>query len=189
LVKAEKDRTTRATNNQIQPQLSSPAAWGTGGVPCLSHITIHHRAEHPDRRSVRMALAAALLREGRTPTEVADTTGVPFALVEWLAEHTQPQPRRHLAATDHSKIDLKVDNTVAPLVIADSRMSSLRGHRRVRTIALITIGWLLDCALSAIALAGHHPMIGVIAVMSTPLMIVVTVAATDPWGRRHALHR
>jgi len=144
---------------------------------------------NPDRPSARIALAVVLLREGRTPARVADLTEVPFALVQWLAEHTQSRPCRHLAAADHSTVDLKADNAVAPFATADSRMVLFRGRWRVGIIVLITMGWLIDCALSVIALAGRYPIIGVIAVMSTPLMIVVTVAAAGLWARRRALHR
>lgn len=154
------------------------------------HDPLSRRAQrYPDRCSVRVALAAALLREGCIPTQVADITGVPFALVEWLAEHPGPQRCRHRAVTDHSTVDFMADDGVSPLATAVSGMSVLRARWRVRMIALITMGWLLDCVLSAIALAGHYSIIGVVAVMSTPLMIVVTVGTASGWGRRHALHR
>lgn len=133
--------------------------------------------------------SSRLRRTATTRTQVADITGVPFALVEWLAEHPGPQRCRHRAATDHSTIDFTADDAVPRLATADCGMSVLRARWRVWAIALITMGWLLDCVLSAVALAGHYSIIGVVAVMSTPLMIAVTVAAAFGWGRRHALPR
>jgi hypothetical protein len=40
-----------------------------------------------DRPSIRVAMAASLLRHGRDPVRVAERTQVPLALVELLAEH------------------------------------------------------------------------------------------------------
>jgi hypothetical protein len=90
------------------------------------------------------------LRRGRTPAHIAETTGVPFALVEWLAEHTT-RPAEH----DHTR-------------------SPRPARRRIRVIVPFTVGWLLTCALSVISVVGRQPVVGAVTVALSTLLVVVS---------------
>jgi hypothetical protein len=127
---------------------------------------------------VRVALAAALLRHGRTPDQVAETTGLPFALVDWLAEHTTPRE------TDHTQNAAATPSRKAA-VTADLGASTRRVYRHVRSIAPFSLGWLLSCMLSVIAVLYRQPIIGAITVaLSTVLLVASTVVIARYWWRR-----
>jgi hypothetical protein len=166
-------------------------------VPFTHHNTPlrGHSGEDPERRSVRVAVAAELLRRGRMPASVAETTGVPFALVEWLADHPAPPPendhaRRHTANDDTI---FTVPFTVSPssgAVGADLGVSPRRTRRRFHTIAPFAVGWLLNCLLSVIALIYRQPVVGTIAVaLSTVLVVVSTIVIATHRPRRQRPRR
>jgi hypothetical protein len=60
------------------------------------------RPDQDDRPSIKVVMAASMLRRGHQPLEVANATGVPLALVELLTRHRTPSrparaPGTHMA--------------------------------------------------------------------------------------------
>lgn len=86
----------------------------------------------PDRRSIRVALAAALLREGVATTRVSEKTQVPFALVEFLAEHPErsQRPERGNPAVDY----VDPSRPWATMAISTPQQHPVLAWRRVRLL-------------------------------------------------------
>jgi len=53
------------------------------------------RPDQDDRPSIKVVMAASMLRRGHQPLDVANATSVPLALVELIATEHRPDPPRH----------------------------------------------------------------------------------------------
>ena len=53
------------------------------------------RPDQDDRPSIKVVMAASMLRRGHQPLDVANATGVPLALVELIATEHHPDLPRH----------------------------------------------------------------------------------------------
>lgn len=123
---------------------------------------------HADRPSIRVAMAAVMLRHGRDPLHVADTTGVPLALVELLAEHL-PTP-----APAHP--DNPVTTSPRP-----PRPAPFSPHPP--PLARSWAWWLLtaflpiltNLGLAVTAVAAHRPALAAVSLIAVAPMFVVTV--------------
>lgn len=57
------------------------------------------RPDQDDRPSIKVGVAASMLRRGHPPLEVANATGVPLALVELIAAEHHPDRPGHPGPT------------------------------------------------------------------------------------------
>ncbi|MGH3570512.1 MAG: hypothetical protein ACRDUW_01575 [Pseudonocardiaceae bacterium] len=149
-----------------------------------------------ERPSIRVAVAASMLRHGRHPVEIAEVTGVPLAMVALIAEHLDPGhppapacPRQgpreclpHRTRREHHR-DLLADQRAGAdpahqtQAGADhgswgSRSGPLRVRRHHRIITLIGLVWISNVAVS-IAAVVHH--LHLLALISTALSAVLVI--------------
>lgn len=105
-----------------------------------------HPAEDQDHRSsLRLLTAAAMLRTGRQPLAVAQTTKVPLALVQLLAE--QPSP---------------TSSTVGDTPVSATTPWQQHRQRRRRHRALLLVGAAIANSCIAIAInLDRHPALAV----------------------------
>ena len=112
---------------------------------------------HDDRPSIRIALASALLRHGHDPLRVAESTHVPLALVELLAEHS---PARGRAPTKPSCRHLEPPR---PWASPPGQLPTRGGTERwftTITPLLMNLTLALTCA------ATHHPILAATTLLS-----------------------
>ncbi|MGH3844789.1 MAG: hypothetical protein ACRDS0_25620 [Pseudonocardiaceae bacterium] len=150
-----------------------------------------------ERPSIRVAVAASMLRHGRHPVEIAEVTGVPLAMVALIAEHLDPRhppappcprqgpPERRPTEPDASitAISSPISGPVQtpttrprPVQIADRGVRAAapsRVRRHHRSIALIGLGWISNTTVSIAAVVHHLHLLALIsAALSTVLVIM-----------------
>lgn len=118
-----------------------------------------------------MAMAASMLRQGRDPRHIADTTQVPFALVELLAEHLPTQPSNHL--------DDPVTTSPRPARPAPfSPHPPSRAHSRAWRLLTATLPMLTNLGLAVTAVASHRPVLAAVSLMAVaPIFVVMVLLA------------
>ena len=113
-----------------------------------------------ERRSVRIALAAALLRHGRPVGHIANVTGVPVAMVEWLAEHLPPRSARSTQGTaalgvrGDTTAGTEMDTATVPPARGARRWGD-DGHADLGSVPEKRVDTEFDVALIATMLARH----------------------------------
>jgi hypothetical protein len=146
-----------------QPPSSSPAG----------------RPESDDRPSIKVGVAASMLRRGHQPLDVANATGVPSALVELIAaEHHRdppgrPGPTRSTGATgamlDQPRSVPEDDRVRPDLSVPHPQRGASRWAARICCAAvLIVVG---NVGLAAAADITHSSTLAMAAVILTPLLL------------------
>jgi hypothetical protein len=104
-----------------------------------------------------VALAGALLREGIATNRVSERTQLPFALVEFLAEHPQqPQcPEHAVAYTDPCR-------PWATMAAPTSPQHTGMAWARVRLLLAAS----LNLALALFSDANHHPVLVLVCLLA-----------------------
>jgi hypothetical protein len=137
------------------------------------------RPDQDDRPSIKVGVAASMLRRGHQPLDVANATGVPVALVELIAAEHHPDPRgrpeptRPTGATS-SRLDeppsAPNEHPVRPdLSVQHTQLVASRWAARICCAAvLIIIG---SVGLAAAADITHSSTLAVAAVILTPLLL------------------
>jgi hypothetical protein len=134
-----------------------------------------------DRRSVRVALAAALLRHGRDPIRVAETTEVPLALVEFLAEHPRAARRPDRPETTDDRGPSLTPPTGPVWQVADTSRPwatppTPDPNRSMAWWPLRTLAPLLmNLGLALYCLSCHHPVLGVISLLAAAPLLVLSL--------------
>jgi hypothetical protein len=120
----------------------------------------------PDRHGIRVALAAALLREGVATTTVSERTEVPFALVEFLAEHPEQPERPDIAAgyVDPAR-------PWATMAISTPQQRTAPLWPRVRLFLAVS----LNLALTAFSHSAHRPVLALVCLFATLPAIVIAL--------------
>lgn len=138
------------------------------------------RPDQDDRPSIRVVMAASMLRRGHQPLDVANATGVPLALVELIAtEHHpdlpgRPEPIRPSGVTawilDGPPLVSDDDPTTADLLAQQSQMGASRWATRICcAAALVVVG---NVGLAAAAAITHSFMVLLAAVIVTLLLLM-----------------
>jgi hypothetical protein len=141
-----------------------------------------------DRPSIRVAMAASLLRHGRDPVRVAERTQVPLALVELLAEHAGGdrhcvRPRRS-AGCQSSIFEPDSPQPSGGSAWQYVEMSRPWATAR-RPIRSRSHGWpltailpiVMNLGLALTCMASHRPVLGAISLLVTaPLFVSVVFA-------------
>ena len=145
---------------------------------------------HPqDRPSLRLRLAAALLRSGEPPEQVARRTRVPLALINLLADEITAT-----AAGGPTQVEAVREAMVAATEAAADRDEARAVVRRGRrTVVLFRIGLVaiaVNLAASITADLGHHYALGVVSVVLAPTLVLGLIwSITRPPRRRPHRHR
>jgi hypothetical protein len=137
------------------------------------------RPDQDDQPSIKVDLAASMLRRGRQPLDVANATGVPLALVELIAaEHHpdlpgHPGPTRPTGATG-SMLDeprsAPEDDLVRPdLLVQHTDLGASRWAARICCAAVVVI--VGNVGLAAAAEIMHSSALAMAAVILTPLLL------------------
>lgn len=138
------------------------------------------RPDQDDRPSIKVVVAASMLRRGHQPLDVANATGVPLALVELIAtEHHpdlpgRPEPIRPSGVTawilDGPPLVSDNDPTTADLLVQRSQMGTSRWAIRICcTAALVVVG---NVGLAAAAAITHSFTVALAAVILTLLLLM-----------------
>jgi len=143
--------------------------------------------EHPqDRPSLRLQMAAVLLRCGEPPQQVAARTRVPLALIELIAEEISStdaqRPTQSAAADVHPAT---VPATAADADLAEARAMVRRGRRRVMLVRIVLVALAVNLAASVAADLGHHPALGVVSVILAPTLILALIWTSTHPPRPH----
>ena len=137
------------------------------------------RPDQDDRPSIKLGVAASMLRRGHPPLDVANATGVPLALVDLIAaEHHhnppgRPEPTPPTGATSSmpdepgSALD---DDPVRPEVsVHHPALDTSRWAARICCAAvLVLVG---NVGLAAAADIMHRSTLAMAAVILTPLLL------------------
>jgi hypothetical protein len=135
-------------------------------------MTSNARPERGERLSIRVALAASMLRHGRDPHEIAQVTQVPLALVQLLAEH--PTPR---TPTSHTR----TPRPAARVPAAPSDRTTIPSDRRTWwALVHLTAGATMigNLGLAIAAATTHLPALGLAAVLLIAPLFAVLLLAT-----------
>lgn len=137
------------------------------------------RPDQDDRPSIKISVAASMLRRGHPPLDVANATDVPLALVELIATEHQPDPPRHPAPTpslratssmfaepDTATDDRLVKSNlwVPPEQIGPSWLAA-----GICCAAVLVI--LVSIGLAAAADVTHNPFFAIFAIIFAPLLL------------------
>jgi hypothetical protein len=159
------------------------------------------RPDHDHRPSMRMLVAASMLRHGHNPRAVAEATAVPLALVDLIGDQldthpaTSPPPPATHRSPDHRAGNDIIGADPRPPATSTNMVGLLRAQQRhARRRALIAaaalMGWVINLGLSATADIIHLPTLGVTSLILAPLLVVVFVLnATSRSPRRPRTHR
>ena len=137
------------------------------------------RPDQDDQPSIKVGVAASMLRRGRQALDVANATGVPLALVELIAaEHHpdlpgHPGPTRPTGATG-SMFDeprsAPEDDLVRPdLLVQHTDLGASRWAARICCAAVVVI--VGNVGLAAAAEIMHSSALAMAAVILTPLLL------------------
>lgn len=137
------------------------------------------RPDQDDRPSIKIGVAASMLRRGYQPLDIANATDVPLALVELIATEHQLDPPERPASTPpagaassmliepHSASD---DNPVRPdLSAPPNKWGSYRWIAALCSAAVLVI--LGSVGLAAVADITHNSTFAIVAVVITPLLL------------------
>lgn len=156
------------------------------------------RPDQDDQPSIKIGVAASMLRRGYQPLDVANATDVPLALVELIATESRPDPPKRPAptppaGTTSSMLDeprpVPDDNPVRPdLSAPPNRLGASRWATGICCAAVLVV--LGTVGLAAAADITHNPALAIAAVILTPLLLTVlglcaiACACTGPGGSR-----
>ena len=158
------------------------------------------RPDHDHRPSMRMLVAASMLRHGHDPRAVAEATAVPQALVELIGDQLDIHPRPAPLPATHPSPDHRAGNNdigadPRPPARPTNMLGLLRtqqrhARRRALIAAAALMGWVINLGLSVTADIIHLPALGVTSLILAPLLVVVLVLnATSRSPRRPRSHR
>jgi hypothetical protein len=116
-----------------------------------------------------VALAAALLREGMATTRVSEQTQVPFALVEFLAEHPE-QPQRH-QCPDIAGSYVDPARPWATMAIPTTHQHTALAWPQVRLRLAVS----LNLAVAAFSHVNHHPVLTLVCLLGTLPTILIAL--------------
>ncbi len=135
--------------------------------------------QYPDQRpSLRLRMAAVLLRDGDTPQQVAEKVRVPLALIELLAEEittTEKDPTpKGAAALDAAALHAALDAE------AEAQAEYVWGRvelaRRVRRRAVLfrlgLVAIAVNLVVSVAADLGHQYVLGLVSVILAPALVL-----------------
>jgi len=137
------------------------------------------RPDQDDRPSIKVGVAASMLRRGRQPLDVANATGVPLALVELIAAEHHPDPpgrsgpTRSTGATgsmlDEPRSALDGDPVRPELSVQPTELGASRWAARICCAAVLVI--VGNVGLAAAAEITHSSALAGAAVILTPLLL------------------
>ena len=137
------------------------------------------RPDQDNRPSIKVGVAASMLRRGHQPLDVANATDVPLALVELIAAEHHPDPPGHpgptrSAGATGSMIDepraAPEDESLRPdLLVQYTDLGSLGWAARICCAAVLVI--VGNVGLAAAAEIMHSSTLVVAAVILTPLLL------------------
>ena len=156
--------------------------------------------DHDHRPSMRMLVAASMLRHGHDPHAVAEATGVPLALVDLIGDQldthpaTSPPPPATHPSPDHRAGNNIIGADPHPPATPTNpvevpRAAERHAHRGARITAAALIGWMINLGLSATADIIHLPTLGITALILAALLVVVLVLNAPRSPRRPGSNR
>lgn len=135
--------------------------------------------DQDDQPSIKVGVAASMLRRGRQPLDVVNATGVPLALVELIAAEHHLDPPGHPGATrptgaSGSMLDeprsAPEDDPVRPdLLVQHTDLCASRWAARICCAAVLVI--VGNVGLAAAAEIMHSSALAMAAVILTPLLL------------------
>jgi hypothetical protein len=126
------------------------------------------RPDQDDRPSMRVRVAASMLRHGRDPHQIAEETGVPLALVQLIDEDLGTHGTA--AADPHPP-------AIAAELLSPQLNNTHTGHsrQRARTVIALALALLAESGLIAGAAITHHHVLGAGAVLLAALLPTVVL--------------
>ncbi|MGW3473567.1 hypothetical protein ACWDKQ_35145 [Saccharopolyspora sp. NPDC000995] len=119
-----------------------------------------HDPTADEQPSMRIRVAAAELRRGHDPVQIARSTGVPLALVQLLADDLRPDAQFH--------------GDRAPSIA--ERPRSTVPQRRIALLSAGFIASTLNVLLAIAAVFGHVHILGAISLILTPVLLALLIA-------------
>ncbi|MBV8995616.1 MAG: hypothetical protein JO287_18390 [Pseudonocardiales bacterium] len=139
------------------------------------------RPDQDDQPSIKVGVAASMLRRGRRPLDVANATGVPLGLVELIAAERHPAPPGHPGPTlptgatgsmlDESRSAPEDDLVRPDLLVQHPDLGAFRWAVRICCAAVVVI--VGNVGLAAAAEIVHSSALAMAAVILTPLLLTV----------------
>jgi hypothetical protein len=138
------------------------------------------RPDQDDRPSIKVLMAASMLRRGRQPLDVANATSVPLALIELIAtEHHpalpgRPEPPWPGGATawmpETPPLASEANLPTPDLLVQQSQIDASRWAIRICcAAALVVVG---DVCLAAVAAITHSFTVAMAAVILTLFLLI-----------------
>lgn len=133
------------------------------------------RPDQDNRPSIKVGMAASMLRRGHRPLDVANATGVPLALVELIHTEHHPDPTERLAPAAGAAGPVINEPRSAPdsvrpdLPAQHGPRGASRWAVRICCAALLVV--LGNVGLAAAADITHMPTLAMVAVILTPLLL------------------
>jgi hypothetical protein len=159
---------------------------------------IPRRPDHDHRPSMRMLVAASMLRHGHDPPAVAEATGVPLALVDLIGEQLDTHPATSPPPATHPSPDHRAGNNIGadqhpPATptnpVGVPRAPERHAQRWARITVAALIGWMINLGLSATADIIHLPTLGITSLILAPLLVIVLALHAPRLPRRPQAHR